>query len=122
MPTLKQILGNTATVSIPFGADSLNVEYRPGKLTPEAIAKLQIFVGIDNSVTQAAVQAKFNEYDGMIVDLIASWDLLEDDGVTPIPITVERMFTLAASLPSIIVLAILGDINPNSKAVQAPNP
>ena len=118
MPTLKQILGNSATVAIPFGNDTLHVEYRPDKLTPEAIAKLQIFAGIDNSTTVSMVADRFNEYDAMIISLIVSWDLLEDDGVTPIPITVERMFTLAASLPSVIILAILGDINPNRKAVQ----
>jgi hypothetical protein len=117
MPTLKQILGNEVTLSIPFkGSEPLTIVYLPDAITQETYARLQSFAV---SVETLSVQEQFNEINQVVVEFLLSWDLLEDDNVTPVPITVERLPKLPISILKPIIEAITGDMDPNSQAVQA---
>jgi hypothetical protein len=113
MPTIHDIIGNSAKVSIPFGSESLNIEYRPDSVSQETLIKLQKFAGTTDLVS---VQDQFNELDQVIIDLIASWDLLENDGVTVIPLTVERLLKLPVRIIGVVIEGIMGDMTPNSGA------
>lgn len=116
MPTLDDILGNSAHISIPFGAESLNIDYRPDSITQETLVKLQNFTSTTDT---ASLQEQFTSLNQVIVDFLVGWDLLENDGVTVIPITVERLPKLPMKILTTVVEAIAEDMNPNSKAVQA---
>jgi hypothetical protein len=119
MPTLDDILGNSAHVTLTFASGTLNVEYRPSFLSQETMAKLQILTSFTNDMQQEAALGKFREYDEMIVNLIASWDLLESDGVTVIPLTVERLLKLNFTIVVLVVRAILEDVGPNLAAAPS---
>jgi len=117
MPTLKQILGNEVTIPVQFkGSEPLTITYLPDAITQETYARLQSFAG---SVDGLTVQEQFAEINQVVVDFLLSWDLMEDDGVTPVPITVERLPKLPLAILKPIIEAITGDMDPNSQAVQA---
>ena len=118
MPTLSNILGNSASVTIPFsGGDSLTIGYKPEGITQETLIRLQKFTGGTEKLPE-----QFKEMNEVLISLLVSWDLLEDDAITVIPITVERFLTLPLVILTTVIEAIAEDMSPNSQAVQAPKP
>jgi hypothetical protein len=113
--TLSRIAANTATVSIDFGGgDVLNVEYYPLRITTEMFAQMQGFA----EANEATIMRKFEEICQMLVTIVKSWDLLEDDGETQIPLTTERVKQISPVISMQIINAIGGDINPETIAPQ----
>jgi hypothetical protein len=120
MPTLNQILGNSVTLSIPFeNGLPISITYMPGRITQEASVRLQSFA---DNVNAMNLQEQFNGINAFIVDFLVSWDFVEDDGVTPVPITLERLPKLPVSIIQPIIEAITNDMLPNSQAVPTPKP
>jgi hypothetical protein len=113
--TLARIAANTATVSIDFGGGNvLNVEYYPLRITTEMFAQMQGFA----EANEATVMQKFEEICAMLVTIVKSWDLLEDDEVTPVPLTVERVKRISPVITMQIISAIGQNINPETIAPQ----
>ncbi len=112
--TLSQIACKEASVTHSFGGDaSLTITYDPNLITEEVFAQLQDFAKMSGDTVVEGFKA-FNE---LLVSLIKSWDLLEDDG-TVIPLTVERLAKLPIPLRSLALNMILGDIRPETMALQ----
>lgn len=110
--TLAEIAANTSTVTVSFGDKSLSVEYHPLLITDEMLANLTGFA----QLTEATALAKIRELAGILVDLIESWDLLENDGETPIPLTVPRLMKLSPVIKARVIQAMMEDINPETMA------
>lgn len=116
MPTLNQILGNSVTLTIPFeNGEPLTITYLPGRITQEASVRLQAFA---DTVNALSLQEQFSGINEFIVDFLLSWDFMEDDGVTPVPITLERLPKLPMTILQPIIERITEDMLPNSQAVQ----
>ena len=115
--SLSQIACKHASVTHHFGGDaSLTIEYDPNLITEEVFAQLQTFASMKGDTVVEGFKA-LNE---LLIRLIKSWDLLEDDG-TVIPLTVERFAKLAIPLRSLALNMILGDIRPETMALQMQN-
>ncbi len=112
--SLSQIACKLASVTHDFGNNAtLTIEYDPNLITEEVFAQLQTFSKMSGDTVVEGFRA-FNE---LLISLIKSWDLLEDDG-TVIPLTVERFAKLAIPLRSLALQMILGDIRPETMALQ----
>lgn len=115
--SLSKIASNSATVTLYFGEqeeDSLNVEYLPLRITTEMIGQMQDFA----NMSESNVMRKFHEIAQMLVSIVKSWDLLEDDVSAPIPLTTERVEQISPVIVLMIIQAILGDIRPETVAPQ----
>ena len=98
MPTLAQMAANSAPVSFSWQGLDFNVSYFPGKLSDAAIA--QIDAGLDSMNTELAA-------------LVQSWDLLDNDGVTPFPLDPARLVELPVPFKQALVRAMIRDNRPN---------
>lgn len=115
--SLSKIASNSATVTLYFGdaeEDSLNVEYLPLRITTEMIGQMQDFA----NMSESNVMRKFHEIAQMLVSIVKSWDLLEDDASAPIPLTTERVEQISPVIVLMVIQAILGDIRPETVAPQ----
>lgn len=103
MPRLGEIVADRATVAVPFGDSALRVTYRPKVVTPafqRAALVSQRTQDVDTALCRPLAQ------------LIASWDLTDDDG-TPIEPTAEAFMLLPATLLLTVLDAITTDMAPN---------
>jgi hypothetical protein len=113
--TLAQMVGNSATVSFGYGGGTANIEYFPGKVTEKTFGLAASF---GNITDEASVQTGFQALNEMLIDLIKSWDLFEDEAETqPIPLTMERLAELPYMFRIKALTSILGDIRPNDTAL-----
>jgi hypothetical protein len=112
--SLSKIASNLATVTLWFGEDSLTIEYYPLRITTEMMAQMQGFAVMDE---KTFVQ-KFQEIAQMLVSIIKSWDLLEDDESATIPLTIERILAISPVISMQIIQAIAGDLRPETIAPQ----
>jgi hypothetical protein len=79
--------------------DTLTVTFFPDRVTKEDIALY---------TSTGTGMEKYNEQvNAMLVRLIHSWDVLEDDGVTPVPLTPLRMMELPLNLKEYIWRGII---------------
>lgn len=122
-----QIAANTAEVKIPVGDDFVTVKYAPGQITEETFQQLTSLSKLQNVSEDniGDISSIFQSLNQMLVDLIKSWDLTEEDGVTVVPLTVERLSGKVAGVAKIpltfrlqVVGAIMGDMRPNQIAPQ----
>ena len=103
MPRLTQLVDATRTVSVPFGAVTLAVVYRPGVVTPR----------LQKAISQAQRESDIDA--GLLMpmaELIASWDLTDDDGET-IKTTPDALSDVPAAVLLAILSAIGEDMAPN---------
>jgi len=113
--TLAHIAANTARATLDFGASgSLAIDYYPLLITDEMFVQLQSFA----STSEAEAPGKLADLNRMLVEVIQQWDLLEDDGQTVIPLTVERLTRLSPVIKAMVLQAILGSISPEALAPQ----
>jgi hypothetical protein len=115
---LSHIAKKTATVTLCFDEqqtdeNSLNIEYYPNLLTDELVLGWQ--EAKNNGEEDLAEYARANNE--QILSLIKSWDLLEDDGKTTIPLTPEAMLKVSYVIKAQIMQAIMEEMaNPETTA------
>lgn len=117
--TLNQIASSHASVTRHFKEGSLTIEYDPNLITEETFAQLNAFSKMSAAMSEADIFESFRTFNKLLVSLIRSWDLLENDGVTVVPITVERMAGVAIPIRLLAIEMITGDIRPEVMALQA---
>lgn len=118
--TLSQISSNTATITFQAGAtpdETVTFVYYPGHVTEKSFS---VMAGL-NTQDQHAILAAVISFNEMLVDLIKSWDLLENDGSTPFPLDATRFAELPLGFRMQIFQLIMGDIRPNMAASQTLN-
>lgn len=99
---LSQILSDRKIVQIGIGDDALNVTYRPQAITPETLDRM---TAANDKPGAAIVET--------VVEMVADWDLTDDDG-SPYPLTIKDVRRLPVSFLSTIVKEITDDLNPNA--------
>ena len=109
---LSHIAKKTATITLCFDEqqtdeNSLNIEYYPNLLTDELVLGWQEAKA--KGEEDLAEYAKANNE--QILSLIKSWDLLEDDGETTIPLTPASMLKVSYVIKAQIMQAIMEEMN-----------
>lgn len=115
--TLSQIAANTATVKLPVGDDAINIVYYPSFATDETYLLLENLQSDD----QSTITETLNTLNSLLLDLIKSWDLYENDGVTLVPLSKERFGGLQIGIKSEILQAIMSDMRPKSPPASDQN-
>lgn len=101
-------------ITVPFVGDVLNVEYRPMSYTPEQLDKMQADAAKAKD-PKAAVAGMVDQ----MLKLLVSWDLTQDDGSTPIPITAEGLRGVPLNVYTEVMRAVARD--QTSGEVDAPS-
>lgn len=94
---------NTKSVTIDIDGETLNITYRPSGMTPETEDRLH---------AMAAERRGGASLITLLVDVLASWDLLGNDE-RPYPITTESLAKLPTLFLSKVAEGIMQDIAPN---------
>lgn len=108
MPTLSQVAARTKSLVVEWGSTPIKVEYKPGKLTGNLIAEVENNADVETIGT-------------VLIDLIDTWDLTEDDGVTMFPLDLKRFGEIGLPVLTAIFYAIVTDMRPEALAPQMTN-
>ena len=101
--TFNQIANNTATVTIQVkNLGPVTIEYYPNKLTAKYVAEIEAG-NVDDSQ--------------LLIDLIKSWDIYEDEDFT-VMWPLERMDEFGYSFKVQVAMAIVQDIRPEAMTPQ----
>src|SRR6266568_3439945 len=101
--TFNQIASNTASVTIPIeNLGSVTIVYYPNKMTDKYVADLQAGNIDDNT---------------LLIDLIKSWDIYEDDDMT-VMWPLSRIDEFGYSFKVDVAMAIVEDQRPEGMASQ----
>lgn len=111
---LSQLASKVASITLWFDQDDLNIEYYPNLLTDELLMGWQEAKSQGDAVTAEYIQSNNEAF----LSLIHSWDLLEDDGTTTIPLNAERM----KSVPIVIKAQIMGALMEEMGSPEARKP
>lgn len=109
MPTIAEMTDGKATLLIAYHGLNVHVQYYPGKITERVIAQIQSFA----QLTGDDLAQGFRDLNRLLTDLIASWDLTENDGMTMFPLTGDRLAELPVLFRIEVLKAAMGDIRPN---------
>jgi len=99
--TLSQMATNKASVTLTgehLGNNTITVVFFPNKINTTAIKQLD--EGSD-SINQ------------VLADVIVSWDVLEEGGETPLPVTVENLERLGMAIVWQIRMELVKALRPN---------
>jgi hypothetical protein len=105
--TLQKIASDTASVSFPFMGETVNVTYRPSMFTERIIGRLRDITAAACGIHQ--IETAFTASADMILDLVATWDVLEEEGGGPIPVTREVVSGLPVPFRTALLQAIFED-------------
>lgn len=103
---LSQLAAKSAPLTLWFGEDSLELEFYPNKVTDEMIMAWQEA----QSMGERATAEYIREYNETFLSFIKSWDMLEDDDITFVPLTPERMLKVPLKIKLYILEAIMGEM------------
>lgn len=108
MPSITQLVDAKRTVMVPFADTALTVSYRPGVVTPrlqKAIAQAQRDQDLDAGLLWP------------MAELLAAWDLTDDDG-SVIATTPDALADVPASVLLTVLAAIGEDMAPNPSSAE----
>lgn len=136
MPTLNNILNDSAEVAVPTVDGDIRIQYYPSRTTQKVVAQLvQHGNTLTSSSDEEVINDAFYETNTLLLTLIKSWDLQdeepcgkctscqEEDGscerpkIVPFPLNADRMSELPMWLINDIAEALI-KTRPNLKAGQ----
>ena len=106
---LADIRAETKHLSVPFADGTIEVDYRPNTYTGEKADQLQ--AEMTRALNEGGAQSK--AFMQTIFEVIADWDLLEDDGKTPVPLDEDVCYTK-------VPISVFGKILQSIQEDQAP--
>lgn len=117
--SLAEMAADTRPVT--FAADSkgntVTLIYYPGRVTEKAISTLSAFSSMQEGAAAADISASFGNFNSMLTNLIASWDVYEDEAQTVMfPLDAKRFAELPFSFRMAVLTAIMQDIRPEAAA------
>lgn len=99
---LSQIGAKTRTVTMEYEGEPVALVYRPGKFTPRIEARL------NEAQSEGRVS---QEVAAVLADVLASWDVLGDDG-KPVKPTTELLMEFPVDFLNLVSQAVAGDMRP----------
>ena len=112
--SIGNIAKSRASVTRHFEEGSLTITYDPNMVTEDLYASLQSF----SKMSEATIAENFRAFNETLLTLIKSWDLLENDGQTMVPLTQERLSRLPIPIRYMALDMIMGDFRPEQIAPQ----
>lgn len=114
-----QIATNTAQLTIQVGEHPVTITYYPGHVTEKT---LSAFSGMSAGSDVATMNAGFASFNHMLVHLVQSWDVFEDEAnTTMFPIDADRFADLPLGFRMQVFNAILENLRPEEIAPQVVN-
>lgn len=113
---LSDITGPVTRVTVPLGGSTMWVDFRPSAVTPQFVADIAAAERSgDPGAAALAIPAA-------VCTIVAAWDLQEDDGVTMVPLTVDRVARLPLPVLQAVMqatqeVATVGEASPATSAV-----
>jgi hypothetical protein len=108
---LGNIAANSATIRVPAGDEEATVEYYPGRISDEMFLTLLSF----QQELRVDSPTKFmDDFNFALVAILKGWDLVEDDGETVIPITLDKIKKIYFPFKMLVIGSVIRDINPES--------
>lgn len=115
--SLTNIVTNSADVDFNWGEESVHITFYPGKITERTMAQLKQLSQMTSDVD--SVMAGYAALNHVLVQLIKSWDVYEDEAQSQMfPITEERLPDLPLFFRAQAAQAILGGIRPEAIAPE----
>lgn len=118
---LSNLISNRAAAVIDFGnGNLLNVEFLPAAITAETLAGLTA-LGNPNNLDESAAVAALQGVTKTLLDLLASWDLVDNGGVegaedAPVPIDADNLTRLGLMNEWVLLNGILAAQGNSSKS------
>lgn len=113
--SLSRIANNKAPLTFQYDGETVNLVYYPSRVTEKVFAQLQSF----SKMNEANMTEGFASFNAMLVNLIESWDVFEDDAQTTVfPLDADRLAELPFAFRVQLIGAIMGDIRPERIASQ----
>ncbi len=117
--SLNNISNNAVKATFHYGGEALEVEYRPNKITRKQIARMDAAAKSDDLFMQldSLTLILTGPEDEPGTGLLKWWDMLELDGVTPIPIAFDRFTDLPPGFQYWLFSSIAEDVNRHPEAL-----
>jgi len=112
------MVSKLAQISVRFMEEDISITYYPGKVTEEFIgASLAL-----QSMEESTFLARFHTFNQMLCEVIARWDVFEDDACTVMyELTPDKIQKLPWMFRADVSGAILSDMRPEITAVSTQN-
>lgn len=118
--TLSEIANNEVNLAITggiLGDKTVNLVYYPGHVTEEVFGAFDAF----SKMTEENILTSFASFNETLASLIKSWDLVEDDRETMIPIDPVRFAKIPIAFRLQVLNEIVVNIRPEMIAPQIQN-
>ena len=134
---LHQLTKERKTVTVEYEGETVEIEYRPGAITPQmqsVASRLQLISkkqkvrdtdkarGIVMEVTDddemesaSEMAALMSDFSDIIVALIASWDIVEEDG-SKLPVSHRTVMAMPLTFLTTVFSATMEDMRPNARS------
>ena len=113
---ISELRKETRQVDIEWDGETVKVEYRPGAVTAQMQMAAASMANIGND-PQRVVES-LGDYVQAMARLIATWDILDDDG-QPLPVTPELVEALPLPFVYAVFGGIMGAYSPNAKSAKS---
>jgi hypothetical protein len=103
--TLQKIAARRASVSFDYAGESVTVDYYPEQLTmglQTRVTELRALAERDEDAAKRAIGA-------IVLQLVASWDVLIEDSGPPIPLDADALFAVSPDFLGHVIVAIVQD-------------
>ena len=134
---LHQLTKERKKVTIEYDGETVDVEYRPGAITPQmqsVASRLQLVsqkqkmrdenktrgiivepTDLDETENATEMAALMSDFSDIIVALIASWDIVDDNNVK-LPVTHRIVMAMPLTFLTTIFSATMEDMRPNARS------
>ena len=134
---LHQLTKERKTVTVEYEGETVEIEYRPGAITPQmqsVASRLQLISkkqkvrdtdkarGIVMEVTDddemesaSEMAALMSDFSDIIVALIASWDIVEEDG-SKLSVNHKTVMAMPLTFLTTVFSATMEDMRPNARS------
>ena len=134
---LHQLTKERKTVTVEYEGETVEIEYRPGAITPQmqsVASRLQLIskkqkvrdtdkakgiileVTDDDEMESASeMAALMSDFSDIIVALIASWDIVEEDG-SKLPVSHRTVMAMPLTFLTTVFSATMEDMRPNARS------
>jgi hypothetical protein len=113
--TLNEIAANTATVTFQYGDKPITLVFYPGRITEKVLTAGNFAKRGEDA---ASIEAGVKDFNDILATLIESWDVLENDGKTMIPIDADRFADIPLIFRTQVFQEIIGAFRPEMMAPQ----
>lgn len=114
----RDLTKTTKAATVEYQGEKVGFTYKPSAITPQmqlVAIRMQTLGEEKGESAPAEMAALMGDFVGVITNLIASWDVLGDDG-SPLPVNREWVSQMPLSFLSALFGAAVEDMRPNDES------